>query len=81
MKHSLTSEMSELTSRQHPTMRRTLKAKPKTKKPLWRTTEAFDRYFSHLSETTYFGVADGARTHDNRNHNPDFLVFHPVDWC
>ena len=22
-----------------------------------------------------FGVADGARTHDNRNHNPDSLVF------
>ena len=26
------------------------------------------------------GVADGARTHDNRNHNPDFLAFAPVDW-
>jgi hypothetical protein len=25
------------------------------------------------------GVADGARTHDNRNHNPDFLLFHCVD--
>ena len=21
------------------------------------------------------GVADGARTHDNRNHNPEFMVF------
>jgi len=25
------------------------------------------------------GVADGARTHDNRNHNPDFFVFPFVD--
>ena len=25
------------------------------------------------------GVADGARSHDNRNHNPDKLVFATVD--
>ena len=25
------------------------------------------------------GVADGARTHDNRNHNPDFILFFTVD--
>ena len=28
-----------------------------------------------------YGVADGARTHDNRNHNPEFIVFANVDWC
>ena len=26
------------------------------------------------------GVADGARTHDNRNHNPYFSLFLFVDW-
>jgi hypothetical protein len=26
------------------------------------------------------GVADGARTHDNRNHNPYFYIFLFVDW-
>jgi hypothetical protein len=26
-----------------------------------------------------FGVADGARTHDNRNHNPDFSIFRRID--
>jgi hypothetical protein len=30
--------------------------------------------------TNLLGVADGARTHDNRNHNPEFLVFANVDW-
>ena len=24
-------------------------------------------------------MADGARTNDNRNHNPDFFIFHRVD--
>jgi hypothetical protein len=24
------------------------------------------------------GVADGARTHDNRNHNPYFFYLHPL---
>ena len=24
----------------------------------------------HIREALKFGVADGARTHDNRNHNP-----------
>ena len=27
-----------------------------------------------------FGVADGARTHDNRNHNPYFFIFAFVDY-
>jgi hypothetical protein len=27
------------------------------------------------------GVNDGARTHDNRNHNPCFYGFIGVDWC
>ena len=26
-----------------------------------------------------FGVTDGARTHDNRNHNPDLKPFARVD--
>jgi hypothetical protein len=26
-------------------------------------------------DVDFLGVADGARTHDNRNHNPDFFVF------
>jgi hypothetical protein len=28
-----------------------------------------------------FGVADGDRTHDNRNHNPRVLMFFYVDSC
>ena len=27
----------------------------------------------------WVGVADGARTHDNRNHNPEFMVFAIVE--
>jgi hypothetical protein len=26
---------------------------------------------NHLIQHVFFGVADGARTHDNRNHNPN----------
>ena len=35
----------------------------------------------HVCWVSNVGVADGARTHDNRNHNPDFIVFAIVDPC
>ncbi|MDP3191028.1 hypothetical protein [Rhodoferax sp.] len=41
--------------------------------------KAHYHFDSELSWDT--GVADGARTHDNRNHNPEFYVFPFVDFC
>ena len=37
--------------------------------PPWKQKQKSAAVF-RLQRFTYFGVADGARTHDNRNHNP-----------
>ena len=49
-------------------------------RPCWAHTKK-PELLSKFGFFLLLGVAVGARTHDNRNHNPDFLVFVPVDWC
>jgi hypothetical protein len=47
---------------------------------LYRHTVRYTKKSARTKSGVLFtGVADGARTNDNRNHNPDFFIFRSVD--
>jgi hypothetical protein len=45
------------------------------------TVQTRKKPFHFWKGFSFLGVADGARTHDNRNHNPDSLIFASVEPC